>query len=257
MAMLALSGAGQSPEFFRPSLTWLGERQSPEGGLSPSATVNDVTWVGTLCSFLPESLWGGEARGASLRWLLQQMPEDQSFLFRLRMWMLGAKKPDVSGGAGWSWYPGTAAWLTPTAYAVLALRKLSVTDRSEAFERRLLQGQQYLISRQCADGGWNHGSSRSLGYDGDSYPETTGLALMALRGAGIEPKALQSALRRAEAHASTCRSAQGLSLLQMGLAAHGRLAQPLVGKQTRCRSTMDHAHVALAAQTLAGRSVFW
>ena len=106
----------------------------------------------------------------------------------------------------------------------------------------------YLLSRMCADGGWNHGSSQALGRDGDSYPETTGIALLALRAAGSVP-ANRAQLGRARAaarrHLAICRTAEGIAWLRMGLAAHGENVQSAF--QPVCRTNTDDALMVLAA----------
>ena len=60
--------------------------------------------------------------------------------------------------------------------------------------------------------------SRALGYDGNSYPETTGAALLALAGAAN----LDKSLAAAERHWRECRSAEGAAWLKLGLLANGR-----------------------------------
>jgi hypothetical protein len=91
-------------------------------------------------------------------------------------------------------------------------------------KKRIDQGLNYLLARRCRDGGWNHGSTHALGYDSDSYPETTGLALLALHGLD-NPKVIQG-LERGEQHLAVCQSSEGVSWLRLGLGAHGRTPLP-------------------------------
>ena len=91
-------------------------------------------------------------------------------------------------------------------------------------EKRIDQGLSYLLVRMCREGGWNHGSTSALGYDSDSYPETTGLALLALHGVD-DPKVAQG-LVRGEQQLAVCQSSEGVSWLRLGLGAHGRVPLP-------------------------------
>jgi hypothetical protein len=106
----------------------------------------------------------------------------------------------------------------------------------------------------CADGGWNHGSTRALGYEAASYPETTGLALLALRGAD-SPK-LAAALAAAERHLHATRSSNARSWLRLGLMAHGRPASSL-GEEPPWRGILDAALCLLAEQAVDGGGSFW
>ena len=62
----------------------------------------------------------------------------------------------------------------------------------------------------------------ALGYDSDSYPETTGMALLALHGT-TGPEVTQG-LKRGEQHLAACQSSEAASWLRLGLGAHGRSA---------------------------------
>ncbi len=103
----------------------------------------------------------------------------------------------------------------------------------------------------CADGGWNHGSEHALGHDLNSYPETTGQGLTALRPlpGAKDREAIEKAKQAARRHYATCTTAEGLAWLRMGLAAHGEvpparrgLASPPVP-----RTTLDAALMAIAS----------
>ena len=78
----------------------------------------------------------------------------------------------------------------------------------------------------CRDGGWNHGSVRALGYESTPYPETTGMALAALR--GVRSPEIEPALDVAERFLGECRSADALNWLRIGLMAHGQLPDRLL-----------------------------
>lgn len=192
-------------------------------------------------------------------------------MFRLRLWLLGTDSAsDSMRFDGWPWYPGGTAWVCPTALSVLALQKLAKRGGAPAkrsdLKRRIDQGISYLLSRCCRDGGWNHGSTRALGYDADSYPETTGLALLALHGVN-DPKVTQG-LTRGEQQLAVCQSSEGVSWLRMGLGAHGRTPLPPsfggdsnqpgdnANGPTMRGGVMEIALAALADAAQAGRNSF-
>src|ERR1700686_245171 len=125
---------------------------------------------------------------------------------------------------GWAWYPGTAAWVGPTALSILALQKLGKSGGAAddaRLKNRIDQGRSFLLARRCRDGGWNHGSTRALGYDSDSYPETTGLALLALH--GVTGSEVAQGVVRGQQHLAACRSNEAESWLRLGLSAHSGL----------------------------------
>lgn len=76
---------------------------------------------------------------------------------------------------GWPWTVGTHGWTEPTAWGLLALRTLrpSATDR-------IADAHAFFQERECAGGGWNYGSSITLGVDLPPYVQTTAIALLGL-----------------------------------------------------------------------------
>jgi hypothetical protein len=115
-------------------------------------------------------------------------------------------------------------------------------------------GQRFLLSKMCEDGGWNHGSSRALGYEADSYPETTGLALLALH--GVQSRKLVKAFAAAERHLRQCQSTEGLSWLLLGLLAHSRPLMEGALASAPTRTVLDASLSILAQAAVKGRNVF-
>ena len=117
---------------------------------------------------------------------------------------------------------------------------------------RLQEGRAFLLARRCRDGGWNHGSTKALGYDSDSYPETTGTALLALN--GVSAAEIEKDLQRAEAHLVTCKSNEAASWLTLGLLAHGK--KPVMPDVPVHGGTMALAMAILANSAMEGRNIF-
>ena len=244
LALLALSG---SPLCAR-GYAWLAGRQRPDGGWTPQPQVDETTWVTSLVALLPPDLLGPQRYRRAIHWILEQTSEDSTLWYRIRQRLLGGAGEQYPG---WPWFPGTAAWVTPTSLAILALRKFEKLGPSDAARRRIQKGQDFLLSRMCADGGWNHGSSRALGYDGESYPETTGVALLAL--AGVQN--LDRAIAAAERHWQNCRSAEAAAWLKLGFHAQGR---PIPGwpPDVKPRNIRDKALCILADMSDKDQNAF-
>jgi hypothetical protein len=247
--VLALLALGHENPASARGFTWLRGQQRPDGGWPPQAGVEESTWVTSLIALLRPEFIGQERWQHALGWILAEMGTNSTFWFRLREHLLGSN--GLEENPGWPWFPGTAAWVTPTALAIVALEKTAKRQPSPEIQRRIDQGRQFLMTRRCADGGWNHGSSRALGYDGNSYPETTGAALMALRGAAD----LDRSIAAAERHWNECRSAEGAAWLKLGLLAHGRKTDGWPARFVP-RNVRDTALCVIAERAEQGNNAF-
>ncbi len=236
-AILGLRAHGDSSGGVEQGVAWLKKTQRPEGGWAPNPGVEVSTWVTALALLVLRD------NPRALGWLMDQSGRESGILERIRMWMLGARPDLDSSHRGWPWFPGASAWVAPTAFSILALRRYDSAPAKE----RLAAGREYLLSRMCGDGGWNHGSTRALGYEASSYPETTGLALLALRGVSN----LERSIARAREHMRECRSAQGVCWLRLGLRAHGH-SVPM--QETPRRNQLDVALYLLAAAAEGNRN---
>jgi hypothetical protein len=81
---------------------------------------------------------------------------------------------------GWPWTADTAAWVEPTAWSLLAVKRLQRHLPRQRAAERIRQAESLLADRMCRGGGWNYGNRRILGEDLLPFPDTTALALMAL-----------------------------------------------------------------------------
>jgi hypothetical protein len=254
LALLALAATGEvSSRAVGNALIWLRANQRPDGGWAPRRLVEESTWVTALVLLLPVHMLAQLDATGALNWLLSRTGRESGWVQRLRTFMTSGRV-DQAAPEGWPWFPDTAAWVAPTSFAILALRRARKRDARNEIPDRIHHGQEFLMSRVCVDGGWNHGSTKALGYDAPSYPETTGLALLALE--GLPPSRVARCLERAEQHLEVSRSREALSWLQLGLLAHRRRAMAAAIYSQRSASTHEIALAAIVRQALSGGGVF-
>jgi len=220
-AILALLASGEKAPA-ELGIGWLRRVARKDGGWAPQAGVDQSTWVTGLVALLSPEQLGPEYHRRAIDWLLDTTGEESTTMYRIREWLLGNSVSENDRKfPGWPWVPGTAAWVGPTAIAILALDKQERRKSTARIRERIAAAREFLLSRACDEGGWNHGSSRPLGYPSHPYPETTGLALAALR--GVRSPRVDSGLAVAGKFLAECRSADALNWLRLGLRAHGKL----------------------------------
>ncbi|MCU1238101.1 MAG: hypothetical protein JWP63_6068 [Candidatus Solibacter sp.] len=253
-AVLALLAAGET-EAVRRGLTWLRAQQLPDGGWPPQTGFDESTWVTAVAALVPREHLGTQSHGRAIEWVMKTCGEESTHTFRLRQWLLGYS-PARSEPVAWPWVPGTASWVGPTSISVIALDKENATRRSPAIARRIAEGRRFLMERGCPGGGWNHGSVRVYGKDGLPYPETTGIALAALR--GVRSTQTEKAIAVAQEFLVESRSADALNWLRLGLLAHDHLpANYSVPANVTCRTLIETSLNMLVAETRGARELFW
>ncbi len=223
-AMLALHGDAASPVALARAWTLIEKWQLPDGSWRAGAQVQEGTWVTalavTLCSVYAKTdsmLSNGVSR------LVTTEGAERSTLFRLMTFLgVGRIEADTSHAA-WPWRPGTSSWIEPTAHTIVALKKVQVLLQARRIRDRVREGEQMVLSRRCADGGWNHGSARTYQIDAPSYPESTALALLALQG---RRRDAGRALDMAREFLSTAKSPLARAWLSIALQAWGETLPP-------------------------------
>lgn len=253
-AVLALAGAGESRAAVR-GASWLRRTQHADGGWGPDQVVAQSTWVTALAALVGRELLGAAAHGCAIDWLIGTEGAESALAYRLRQWLIGNPASPEQEFPGWPYFPGTAAWVTPTAVAILALEREQRRSPRARLGRRIAQGRAFLLQRMCRGGGWNHGAARSLGREANPYPETTGIALAALR--GTESAAVAQSIGVARRFLPECRSADGLHWLLLGLLAHGNAAAGECANAPVCRTIPDQSMFLLVARAERGDSPFW
>jgi hypothetical protein len=255
LALMALSARRMTGESLASGGRWLAGLQREDGGWAPQAAVAESAWMTSLAVAVPATvahLTGGQSRGVA--WLMRQTGEGPTIRQRFLKLLFGVQSESWERTTGWPSLPGTATLVMPTALTVLALESWMRRTGDAQPRKRVEQGRECLLARTCRDGGWNYGAPRALGVDADSYPETTGAALLALHGAsGIK---IDQAIAAAEHQMKGCRSVQGRCWLALGLAAHGRKPEPIQAQGLRWRNAMDAALFILAEAAAKGRNSF-
>lgn len=230
-------------------LAWLGHGQRADGGWGPHLSVDQSTWVTAPAALALAGCRRAAGLDRAIAWLTAQTGRESGALERLRAWLLDARGDIDTRYDGWPWFPGAAAWVAPTALTILALEKAARLTPSRALRARVDSGRGFLLARRCGDGGWNHGANRALGQTAASYPETTGLALLALHGAAVPSDSVACARR----HLETCRSSEARSWLELGLRGQG--IAPPDPQQRPIRSSLAASLALLAAAAGQGRNV--
>jgi len=253
LALLALQGEQVPSKTRALTANWLAKRQSADGGWTPCAEVPTSTWVTSLALLAlgqEKDYSGGYGLGTA--WLSSHVYPEMNSVQSFLKATLGLS-PSYAPGSS-PWFPGTAGWVIPTAYAILALSCWSSRSRNRDHEQSMRRAQAYLLSRRCVDGGWNHGGSPQRSESAPSYAETTGLALLAL--ANHPSPSLAPTLNLAERLVDHPDSTEGLCWLVMGLSAHGR--NRLINPQwkTQPRTTQEIALRLITNQTLRRRNPF-
>ena len=122
---------------------------------------------------------------------------------------------NLAGSDGWPWTANTYTWVQPTALCMIAIKMAEVVDQT-----RLQLGKHMLMSRQLPHGGWNYGSTVVFGQELRPFPETTGVALNALRGQ-VPHRMIKISLKYLAIEISQLRTPIALGWGLLGLGAWG------------------------------------
>src|ERR1700722_1419008 len=122
------------------------------------------------------------AREKACHWLISESGREGHWFWRWKFNTVDRKVRFNPAKYGWPWAPGSASWVIPTAFSIIALKQYTVCNRLEASENRIRLGVEMLLDRVCVAGGWNSGNSVVYGVPLRPHVEATAIALMALQG---------------------------------------------------------------------------
>ena len=121
------------------------------------------------------------AREKAFRWLYAERGREGHRFWRWKFKTADRNVRFDPDKYGWPWVTGSASWVIPTAFSIIAIEQFTVCNRSEESEKRIHLGVEMLLDRECVDGGWNSGNSLVYGVPLRPHVEATAIALLALQ----------------------------------------------------------------------------
>ncbi len=183
-ALIALTNHPDTFEAAHRGLAALGAAQLPDGSWPPRPGHRLGCWATALASlaiFLQEGDCEPVRKGLS--WLCDSWPAEGGAWWRVRNWLRPTAKVTRQDSSlrGWSWTPGAASWVEPTAYCLLLLNMVPSNLHPAGAARRRRLGEAMLYDRMCPGGGWNSGNPQVYGVAGERRVGPTAWALLALK----------------------------------------------------------------------------
>src|SRR3984893_15145879 len=164
------------------TVRFLKKSQLSDGGWPAFQGDSEAAWTTALAlcalTMLNEI---SETSDKALSWLLESRGKEGHWFWR---WKFKTTDRNVRFNPDkycWPWISGSASWVIPTAFSIIAIKQFTVCNRSEASEKRIHLGVDMLLDRACVDGGWNAGNSVVYGVPLRPHVEATAVALLALQ----------------------------------------------------------------------------
>jgi len=172
----------ESPEAARSGLNHLSDLQRRDGAWPSFVGDTEASWTTALvlCALNGPGEFAS-AREDAFRWLVAERGREGHWLWRWKFKTADHKVRFDPEKYGWPWTSGSASWVIPTAFSVIALKQYTVCNRLEATEKRIKLGVEMLLDRMCVAGGWNSGNSIVYGVPLRPHVEATAIALLALQ----------------------------------------------------------------------------
>lgn len=180
LAELAL--APERPASSSAAILFLLKSQLSDGGWPAFLGDSEGSWTTALALCTLNSTGDfTAAREKAFRWLYAERGREGHWFWR---WKFKTSDRNVRFDPdkyGWPWVTGSASWVIPTAFSIIAIEQFTVCNRSEESEKRIHLGVEMLLDRACVDGGWNSGNSVVYGVPLRPHVEATAIALLALQ----------------------------------------------------------------------------
>ena len=206
---------------------WLATAQLADGSWPAFPGHPRGCWVTSVASMALHL--SGEKQSAVDRgrdWVLNAWPAEGTLWWRLKQTIFPNRETRQNSALrGWSWTPGTASWVEPTAHALIFLRALPPDRVPQSASKRLQLAESMLFDRMCPGGGWNSGNPLIYGVGGVPRIGPTAWALMALRDHADRPE-VQMSLDVLERSFADIKSAASLALAHRCLVVHKRRSAP-------------------------------
>lgn len=213
LAALALDAHGRT-DAADVARAWLAAVQNADGSVGIVEQQADPCWP------TPLAMLAWQSGASSPRFSQWQSARD-----RAAEWLLqaeGERLPrQVEMGhdsmlPGWPWVLGTHSWVEPTAWSVLALRRIGRGQESRAQD-----GTRLLLDRLLPHGGCNYGNTVVLGQTLRPHVQPTGLAMLALAGEAAVSPQCEASLGYLRTSLMQQLTASSLAYALLALQAHG------------------------------------
>ena len=91
---------------------------------------------------------------------------------------------------GWAWMNGVFSWVEPTAWCMVAVKKLCRDHPAAA--PRIDEAQRLMADRACTGGGWNYGNKEVYGQSLVPHVPTTAAGVLAFQDRRTDPLLLRA-----------------------------------------------------------------
>jgi len=160
----------------------LSDAQLADGSWPSFVGDRESSWTTALAICALNSVGDpSKARERGESWLLRTKGQEGHWLWRWKFKTADRNVRFDPDKYGWPWVTGSASWVIPTAFSIIAIEQFTVCNRSEESEKRIHLGVEMLLDRACVDGGWNSGNSLVYGVPLRPHVEATAIALLALQ----------------------------------------------------------------------------